>query len=558
MKKVLIVLLAILLVLALAAGIGYGYAWYRNNHVFIEKDVYPIDAQELDLRDKEISIDYYVELQSQLPNCHIMWMVPIQGQKVDSETTYLKVSSVEEQDTALIATYLKKLKTLDAMDCQDYPKLTALRESMPQWEVLYEVDLGGKAFPPETTELQLEVGEYNYDTLMENLKYLPEVKSMKLRMPELSLEQMDALKEAYPNVDILCTVEILGKEEDMTTTELNLSSLKSEDVSAVAEKLSLLPNLETVELMDASGASALTKEDVKALIAAAPNVKFHYEFDFFGQTLSTDTEEVSIKNVNIGDENEAEVRSALDLMPNCKRMVLDNCKLSNEVLAKIRDDYRDRTKVVWRIYFGDGTSLTDAEIIRTTYNLDNDNCHDLIYCEDTVYMDLGHNEWLKGVPFVAGMPKLEVIIISGSLVEDLTPFENCKNLRVLEAAFCEQIKDVSPLAACTKLEMLNISNTHVTDLSPLDDLPLTHLCAKLNPSGRSRVPAEEQERFKEKHPDCWATFNEDAQPYGRGWRYDEDSLTKLPWYEEAGRQFGYPNPFNNVGWYLKPQEEETK
>ena len=62
------------------------------------------------------------------------------------------------------------------------------------------------------------------------------------------------------------------------------------------------------------------------------------------------------------------------------------------------------------------------------------------------------------------------------------------------------------MAGCESLEMLNISNTHVTDLSPLDDLPLTHLCARLNPAGGSRVPKEEQERFIEQHPDCWASF----------------------------------------------------
>ena len=52
---------------------------------------------------------------------------------------------------------------------------------------------------------------------------------------------------------------------------------------------------------------------------------FHYAFDFFGETLSTDMEEVVLKNKSIGDSGEGEVRSALDLLSNCKRFVLVYC-----------------------------------------------------------------------------------------------------------------------------------------------------------------------------------------------------------------------------------------
>ena len=40
---------------------------------------------------------------------------------------------------------------------------------------------------------------------------------------------------------------------------------------------------------------------------------------------------------------EQTVRNALDLLKNCKRFVLENCQISNETMAKLRDDYRDRT-----------------------------------------------------------------------------------------------------------------------------------------------------------------------------------------------------------------------
>ena len=50
-------------------------------------------------------------------------------------------------------------------------------------------------------------------------------------------------------------------------------------------------------------------------------------------------------------------------------------------------------------------------------------------------MDFGHNEILKQCDFVAGMPNLRAVILSGSMISDLTPFENCKKLEFLEVAY---------------------------------------------------------------------------------------------------------------------------
>ena len=60
---------------------------------------------------------------------------------------------------------------------------------------------------------------------------------------------------------------------------------------------------------------------------------------------------------------------ALDIMTNCKRFVLENCSISNETMAQLRNDYRDRTKVVWRVEFGKGSTLTDVHAIRATHGL---------------------------------------------------------------------------------------------------------------------------------------------------------------------------------------------
>ena len=554
-KKLATVLAIIALVLALVVAGAVGFLWYRNTHVFVEGKAYSNREDTLDLREEAMSIEHYDQLHALLPDCEILWNVPFQSGTVSSDSAEISVATLSDEDIEVLAAYFPKLKKVDASQCGDYAMLEKLQERLPDVEVNYTVSLGGKSFAPDSVELALEPGDYDLDTLNENLQYLPQLTAVTFLRTELTLEQIEQLRTDFPGITFHVTVSLLGQEYGEDTTELDLSAMTSEQVAEALKKLPMLPALEKIILTDAEGNSQLPKEDVKTLQEAVPNVVIDYCFDFFGTKLSTAEEEVHIKNVKIGDEGEAEVRAALDLLPNCKRFVLENCQISNEVMAKLRDDYRDRTKVVWRVSFGKGSSLTDAQILRAVYDLVDTNCANLTYLEDVRFMDIGHNEFLKESSFISGMKSLEYVIISGSMISDLKPFANCKNLKVLEAAFCEYIYSAEGLEGCESLERLNISYTHITDLSPLDNLNLVNLCAMYE--GKSRVPQEEQERFQTLKPDCKMTFV-GSQPYGSAWRYDDDN-NPLEWYATIRKVFRYdifPATPNHVGWYLNGELDE--
>ena len=560
MKKTLVtILIVVVLVLALGAAGFVGYTWYRDNHVFVDGDAYDITLQSLDLTEKDISTAYYDELQKKLPDCRITWVVPFQGRRMHNTVQAIDVAVLTLEDVEQLAAYFPDLEVVDASQCTDYEELEVLQATLPELKVIYQVSLGGKSYEPDVTNLELSNGDYDFVTMLENLIYLRDLTAVKLRTPELTDGQMEQLETTYEHITFTSTVEIFGLEYDVETTQqLDLSGIAGTDVAEVAEQIKKLPNLTDVNLNPENGIGALSLEDVKKLMEAVPDVTFDFTFDFYGEKLSTADEEVHIKNKKIGDEGLQNVRNALDLLKNCKRFVLEYCGVSNEAMAQLREDYRDRTKIVWRVSYGKGTAMTDAEVIRAVYDLVDDNCHNLIYCEDAKYMDIGHNEWLDACDFVSGMKSLEYVIISGAPIKSLEPFRNCKNLKLLEAAFCEYITDVSPLADCPNLQMLNISNTHVEDLSPLDDLPLTHLTVRTNPSGRCRLSAEEQDRVIKQHPDCWISFT-GAQPYGVGWRYGEDELKPLDHYRVVREVFRLdldPNIPNHVGWYLKDEERE--
>ena len=270
---------------------------------------------------------------------------------------------------------------------------------------------------------------------------------------------------------------------------------------------------------------------MKVLTDAAPWARIHYSFSFYGKTLSTTDTRVEFTNTKMSDE--AEVRQVLDILPDCTYFKLDNCGFDNETLAGIQKDYPD-TKIVWKIHFGKYSAMTDAETIRAVYHVTDENCHDLRYCTSVKYMDIGHNETLTDLSFVGFMPDLEILIASGSAVKDLSGFENCKKLEFLELAYCLDLADISPLAGCESLANLNISYTKVKDLSALDGLPLERLM-----SIHTWVQDKEQKIFREIHPDCWTTFYYGNQPYGKGWRYDDNGMTYSKIYRKVRDVFGY-------------------
>lgn len=545
-KKVLIIILVVLL---LILGGMLGYVWYQSTHVFVEDAVYAKSAEVLDLRGQEISVEHYKELKSKLPQTEVLWDVPFQGGTKPHDTTSLTITGLTEADIAMLR-YFPNLKTVDASKCSDYAMLHTLQEQYPELQVNYQVSLGNKSVDTDVTELVLNNGDFDFDTLLENLRYLPRLETILLPKTDLTFEQMDTISMEHTGISLDFTVEVLGQEYPSYTDSLDLSNVTSEDLETVIAELSMLHNLHEIQLVDGSGNSQLSLTDVKRLQEAVPSAVIHYTFEFFGSKLSTDDTEVIIKNERIGDENEEKVRQALDVLVNCQRFVLDNCRLSNETMARIRDDYRHRTKVVWRVWFGKvGATLTDAEVLRAVYDLMDDNCSALIYCEDVRYVDIGHSDYLDAIDFMSTWTKLEAAIISGAPVRSLEPLANCTNLKFLELANCIYITDLSPLKNCTSLEMLNLSYAEIEDLSDLDELPLTHFTYV-----RNKTSDEEEARFIKQHPDCWTVFENGSQPYGKGWRYDKDGLTFLPWYARLVEVFHYPKAYNNVGWYL---EEET-
>lgn len=450
-----------------------------------------------------------------------------------------QLSTVVTEDTIASLDQYPNLKEVDLSGSTCYAAIAEYMQTHPQVQVSYTVSLGTFTTSHNATDLTLEPGNYDPDTLLENLQYLTALKTLHLPRMTLTPEEYTALVTQYPQIALTHSVEFLGSEYPSDTEQLDLSALKPQQVPEAAKGLSMLPKLSYVELMTASGTSELNKAEVKQLMDAAPNSAFHYTFTLYGKTVSTTDETIAYKNVKIGNEGEAAIREALDILRGCTYFKLENCGIDNEVMASIRADYPD-TKVVWRVYFGNSTYLTDVVALRSVYGVENDNCDAMKYCTDVKYMDLGHNDTLTDISFIRNMPELEICIISGVMMTDLEPFSGCKKLEWLELASCYDVTDLTPLASCESLRFLNISYTKVTSLEPLDDLPLERF-VYLGP----RASAKEQELFRAIHPDCWTRFR-GTQPYGIVWRYNDEGYTYFDYYKKIREIFNYDGiAFNN-------------
>lgn len=445
---------------------------------------------------------------------------------------------VEDGDLSALNEY-PNLQYVDLRGSTCYDTILDYAQAHPSITVRYNVQVGQKRVNQDDAELALSHYDFEYDLLLENLKYLPKIQAVHFKETELTADQVQTLRSTYPNIAFSYTVDVHNQEIPHDATSLNLSTLGPEGVDEVVAALRMLPELQEIELMGLYGSCPLSTSDVKKLIDAAPSAKIHYEFTLFGQKVSTLDEQLVFDTVQIGNEGVGEIRAALDIMTQCTYAKFDSCGIDDETMAALRADYPQRN-VVWRVFVEKYSLLTDEEMIRMNSKLNNENVAPLKYCTEIKYVDISNNKDISDISFLGSMPKLEAVVLTLTKTEDLSPLANCPNLTWLELTACSHITDLSPLSGLQNLKYLNVAATKVSDVSSLDNLQLERFnCVE------ARVSKAAQESFKAKHPSCITVSTGSTR--GNGWRYDDDKGTVFSYYAELQQIFRYneKNYFGN-------------
>ena len=430
----------------------------------------------------------------------------------------LTVAATQE-DFALLEDCIN-LEYLDLTGSTCYNEILNYMNNHPNVEVVYTAPLGALTVSNSETDVTLEPGTYDAGSLHSQLKYLPNLTSLEMPKTTLTAEELSSLDDSFPDIEIRYSVELLGSEYLPDTTAVDFSDAPAGEIMKITESFPLLPQLTEVTLPD-----TMPMTEVKALMEQFPHINFRYTFTLFGKSLTTAEETLAFEDAVIGNSGVAQIRAALDIMPHCTYLRLEDCGIDNEVMAQLRDDYPN-TKIVWRVYFGGQYSLmTDETTLRTVYGVENSHNEILKYCTGLKYIDMGHNTTLTDISFASYMPDLEILILSGASIKNVDPLANCKNLVWLEMANCYALEDISALENCVNLRFLNIGFSKVTDLTPIENLPLERFVC-LGP----QMDKETQTAFEENHPDCWVRFT-GQNPLSLGWKYDDVGITYSEYYK---------------------------
>ena len=314
-KKVFVGLILAVLLIAVAAGV----VWCLTHFYLVDFHFYPKNVAVLDLRGQEITAEHYDKLRSKIPACQIRWDIPFQGTTYPDDTTELTVTALTEEDVAALD-YFTLLETVHAEACTDYAQLAALEDRRPEVTVCYSVTVDGTDYPNTTTEIQVggitqeELGLLPYlrkltgvavtgggsmenltqlqtychehgltyailvggekipddtravelakatDGDLELLPLMTQMESLHLVNPTASAENVTALEEKYPQIQVTWEQEICGKSFTREDTEIDLSDTTIESLEQVEQGMAYFPDAEQVFL----GECSIDNEEIAA------------------------------------------------------------------------------------------------------------------------------------------------------------------------------------------------------------------------------------------------------------------------------------------------------
>lgn len=465
---------AMLVAVVLTSCLWYGVRFLQRDYVFWNGSLLPREAQSLDISGKKLrSVEAFLEFSDlrsldargtgmtaeqydwfrrELPDCRVLWDIPIQGSHYSQDIRTLRVDSLTPEETELLA-HFSGLKELDVGRWGDYARIAALQQQDSNRTVRCQVELAGEWWDNDV--VSLVIADADAQELLERLPCFYRLESVMLTGKLPGLEELSALQERFPQVFFLWKMKALGMTLETDMTSLNLSHLGPEALEEAAALLPYFPKLETV-MLNSQGAQ---QEALLALAAEYPEIHFVFDLTFGEHTLRTDAQEIDISNTLL--ESTAEVEAILPCFRNLQKVVMCQCGISDEDMDALNRKYAD-IRFVWSVDLGGMLFRTDAVHFtpnRWGLSLDDADVYPLRYCTDMVCVDIGHNMKVTNCEWAAFMPDLKYLVLAETGISDLSPLENHENLVFLEI-FLSRVTDYSPLLTCKTLEDLNLCYTY--------------------------------------------------------------------------------------------------
>ena len=498
--------------------------------------LYP-NLRVLDLREVDVTEEYVRDLSKDLPNCKILWLVPIASGKFDNSVPSLTLpADTTAADLAKLA-YFDSLETVDATNCAITQSL--LDAASPYPDISFTWSIAGQLIDDSTTSLDFSGQTIDSpEALSLILQTHPNITSVTLTDAIISNASLSALYQDHGNAELVRMVPIAGRVESCWAESLDLTGTAVTEATAILDALAQFPLLKTVDL---SG-QPFGMEDMDSFRSRYPDIQFDFSFQLFSKDVSTRTESLDLSKHPF--TTTAEVIAILQYLPNLKEVNMCDCGLTDAQMEELNSTFPD-TKFVWYIRIGGWKIRTDITAFskgqRKKFrngmgeflgdgktNFYSADLEPLKYCKDLIFLDLGHGNQITDLSILENFPKLRGLVLSMNKITDITPIAQCKELESLEI-YQNYITDVSPLAALPKLRYLNLCRNSFTDVTPLMGMKQLELLWMVH---NDQISSEDKIALAEALPDCEVRY------YGyscgsEGWRENEV-------YKEYQRAFNLP------------------
>ena len=476
----------------------------------------------LDLRAVAADAAQVDALRTTLPDCTILWNVPLGSASFDSSSGELTLPQDCSASDLAGLRHFPALTRVDATACAVDAAFADAAAGYPGIAFVWNATIGGVSVKSTDTTLDLSGARQVSPEQVEPLLLgLPALEQVVCNDTGWSADAISALQATYPGITFVCDVDVFGERVPATTQTLDLSDTPV-DLDALPEVLALLPALTHVNLEGQQASLA----QMDALMAAFPQISFSFSFELFSRELTTQTTELDLTGYPLSSPEE--IAAKLQYLPNLTHANLSHSGLTNEQMEQLIAQF-PAIKFVWVIKIGAWEVRTDITAFskgnRTEFpngmghftdegktNFYNEDIQVLKYCTDLVYLDLGHGNRINDVSVLAQLKHLRVLIVSMNKITDISPLAALTELECLEI-YQNPITDISPVTSLPKLKYLNCSATLFEDATPL--LGLTNLEMLWFVNVRN-VSKEQRQQLSDTLTNCNICFQANSSGEG-GW-----------------------------------------
>lgn len=401
------------------------------------------------------------------------------------------------------------LLTYGLYGCTPSPAEPAAAQTQIPAETTDTLTVGGH--PVDTAVRELTLSDADSDELEQVLPCLPLLERLTLEGAVPPVDAMLALKNQFPDLDLICQIELGDKFYQTNAARLDLSG-STVSQSRLLEALPLFSNLQELILTGVP----MTDSEKMTLIHQLPGVFVSCELPLAGQYYSTDSTQIDLSGSAVTPE---EIDRMLPCFPRLSKLDLSFCGIEDSQMDALNQRHPE-TSIVWTLQVGSVKLRTDAVYFYpagSNYYPTNEEMKKLRYCPELIAVDIGHTR-ATDCEFLWHTPKVKYLILADTGITDITPVGNLQELIYLEL-FNLKIRDYAPLVNCTRLQDLNIGTTY-GDPEPLSKMTWLHNLqwhwADQNPQTREAVlqlPEQLPDTNVELYP------KKKARNIGGPWRY---------------------------------------